>query len=86
MTPVLNGRQSVPAVQPAQPFLRRRELRTSLLIGLFCLLVYNANGRAISAGDCYPARYLPFAIWLHHSILLDPVSYTHLTLPTNREV
>ena len=39
----------------------RRELRASLLIGLCCLLVYNANLRSISAGDTYPARYLPFA-------------------------
>ncbi len=57
------------------PFLAgRRELRASLLIGLCCLLVYNANGRAISAGDTYPARYLPFAIWRYHSILLDPIA------------
>jgi hypothetical protein len=59
MTPVLGG---------------RRELRASLLIGLCCLLIYNANGRAISAGDTYPARYLPFAIWRYHSILLDPIA------------
>src|SRR3954463_2515672 len=59
MTPVLGG---------------RRELRASLLIGLCCLLVYNANGRAISAGDTYPARYLPFAIWRYHSVLLDPIA------------
>jgi hypothetical protein len=58
----------------AQRFLRRRELRASLLIGLCCLLVYNANRRAISAGDCYPARYLPFAIWRYHSVLLDPIA------------
>jgi hypothetical protein len=59
----------------AQGFLRgRRELRASVLVGLCCLLVYNANGRAISAGDTYPARYLPFAIWLHHSIVLDPIA------------
>jgi len=52
----------------------RRELRASLLIGLFCLLVYNSNGRAISAGDAFPARYLPFAIWRYHSVLLDPIA------------
>ena len=52
----------------------RRELWASLLIGLCCLLVYNANGRAISAGDTYPARYLPFAIWQHHSLRLDPIA------------
>ncbi|MFL6262614.1 MAG: hypothetical protein ACJ76Y_23190 [Thermoanaerobaculia bacterium] len=59
----------------ARRFLRgRRELWASLLIGLCCLLVYNANGRAISAGDTYPTRYLPFAIWRYHSVLLDPVA------------
>src|SRR5436305_9158530 len=52
----------------------RRELRASLLIGLCCLLVYNANGRAISSGDTYPARYLPFAIWRYHGVLLDPIA------------
>ncbi len=59
MTPVLGG---------------RRELRASLLIGLCCLLVYNANLRAISAGDAFPARYLPLAIWRYHSVLLDPIA------------
>ncbi|MFL6193170.1 MAG: hypothetical protein ACJ75H_03280, partial [Thermoanaerobaculia bacterium] len=58
----------------SQHFLRRRDLRASLLIGLCCLLVYNANRRAISAGDTYPARYLPFAIWQYHSLVLDPVA------------
>jgi hypothetical protein len=52
----------------------RRELRASLLIGLCCLLVYNANRRAISAADAYPARYLPFAIWQYHSLRLDPIA------------
>ncbi len=52
----------------------RRDLRASLLVGLCCLLVYNANGRAISAGDTYPARYQPFAIWRYHTVLLDPVA------------
>jgi hypothetical protein len=88
--PVLGGRRpasaALPAAQargggplpgpeergPVQRF--RRELRASLLVGLCCLLVYNANGRAISAGDAFPARYLPFAIWRYHSILLDPVA------------
>jgi hypothetical protein len=45
----------------------------SLLIGLCCIAVYNANLRSISAGDTYPARYLPFAIWHYHSIRLDPI-------------
>ena len=51
-----------------------RDLRTSLIIGICCLVVYNANGRAISAGDAIPARYLPFAILGHGTILLDPIA------------
>jgi len=52
----------------------RLDLRASLLLGLFCLLVYNANLRSISAGDTYPARYLPFGIWRYQTVLLDPIS------------
>jgi hypothetical protein len=48
--------------------------RTSLLIGLVCLLIYNVNGRGITAGDTYPARYLPFAIVQYQTIFLDPVA------------
>jgi hypothetical protein len=51
-----------------------RDLRTSLIIGICCLLVYNVNGRAISAGDAIPARYLPFAILGHGTVLLDPIA------------
>ena len=51
-----------------------RDLRASLIIALCCLVVYNANGRAISAGDAIPARYLPFAILEHRTILLDPIA------------
>jgi hypothetical protein len=58
----------------AEAKVDRERLRTSLLIGLCCLLVYNANLRAISAGDAYPARYLPFAIVQYHTIVLDPVA------------
>jgi hypothetical protein len=43
------------------------------LLGLCCLLVYNANRRAINAGDTLPARYLPFGIWRYGSLLLDPI-------------
>jgi hypothetical protein len=45
----------------------------ALLIGLCCLVVYNANGRAINSGDTYAARYQPFALWKHHTVLLDPI-------------
>jgi hypothetical protein len=49
-------------------------MRASLLIGICCLLIYNINGRAITAGDTYPARYLPFAIVQHHTLALDPIA------------
>ena len=58
----------------AQRFvLGRRELLVSLFLGLCSIMVFNANLRSISAGDTYPARYLPFAIWHYHSIRLDPI-------------
>ncbi len=61
--------------ETAQPFLGNwRDLRTGLVIFFCCLLVYNANGRSISAADTYPTRYLPFAIWRHHTLVLDPVA------------
>ena len=50
-----------------------RDLWASLLLALACLLVYNSNLRLISAGDTYPARYLPFGIWRYHTVLLDPI-------------
>lgn len=52
----------------------RGRFRVSLLIGLCCLLIYNANLRSISAGDTYPARYLPFAILQYHTLSLNPVA------------
>jgi hypothetical protein len=57
-----------------EPAQRHRDLRTSLLLGLVCLLVYNANLRSISSGDTYPARYLPFGLWGYGSLLLDPIA------------
>src|SRR5437764_4508814 len=63
-----------PAAHPEAEAGYRERLRTSILIGLCCLVVYNANLRAISAGDAYPARYLPFAIVQYHTIFLDPVA------------
>jgi hypothetical protein len=61
--------------RPGRSFLGDwRDLRASLIVGFCCLLVYNANGRSISAGDTYPTRYLPFAILRHHTLVLDPVA------------
>ena len=51
----------------------RRDLRASILIGLCCLIIYNANLRAISAADAYAARYLPFAILKDHTVFLDSI-------------
>ena len=58
--------------EPATP-ASAHALRTSLLIGIGCFLVYNANFRSISAGDSYPARYQPFAILRYGSLSLDPI-------------
>ena len=46
----------------------------ALLLALLSFVVYNANGRLISAADTYVARYLPFSILRHHTVLLDPVT------------
>src|SRR5258705_539372 len=62
------------AAPPRSEFRKNDGLRASLLIGLCCLLIYNANLRSISAGDTYPARYLPFAIVQYHTIFLDPIA------------
>ncbi len=51
----------------------RGTFRAGVIAGLICLVVYMLNFRSISAGDTYPARYLPFAIWHWHTVLLDPV-------------
>jgi hypothetical protein len=58
----------------AQPEVRDGRLKTSLLIGLCCLLIYNANRRAITAGDTYPARYIPFAIVQYHTVFMNPIA------------
>ena len=63
-----------PATNPETDVRLQGRLRASLLIGLCCLIVYNANFRSISAGDTYPARYLPFAILQYHTLFMDPVA------------
>jgi hypothetical protein len=47
--------------------------RAALLLALLALLVYNANFRLLGAGDTYPARFLPFALWNHGTLYLDPI-------------
>jgi hypothetical protein len=50
-----------------------RDRRTALLLALLAFLIYNANFRRIGAGDSYPARFLPFALWNHGTLYLDPI-------------
>lgn len=56
-----------------QPETWRRDVRISLLVGLACLLIYNANLRSIGSGDTLPARYLPFGLWRYGTLALDPI-------------
>lgn len=61
-----------------------RALTAPLLLGLFCLLVYNANLRQIGAGDTVPARYLPLILWHQGTLDLDAnarmVAHGHATV------
>ncbi len=61
------------ASNPYVPSRGFRDLKMALLLFVFSLTVYLSNGRLISAGDTYPARYLPFAILKHGTLTLDPV-------------
>ena len=53
-----------------------RSLKTPILLGLCCFLVYNANLRQIGSGDTVPARYLPLILW--HNGTLDLESNARL--------
>ena len=50
-----------------------RPVRTSLLLAVISLVIFNANLRPISIGDTFPARYIPFGIWRYRTVLLDPI-------------
>ena len=64
-------------VAAASPLQRRlRSLLAPLILGLACLLVYNANLRQIGAGDSVPARYLPLMLW--HTGSLELSAQQHL--------
>lgn len=56
-----------------EPQSTRRDVRAGILLGLLCLLIYNANLHGVGAGDTLPARYLPFGIWRDGSVLLDRI-------------
>jgi hypothetical protein len=55
-----------------RPF-RRADYRLAILLAVAAFLLYNLNFRAISSGDCLPARFLPFAVLEEGSLHLDPV-------------
>jgi hypothetical protein len=57
---------------PERGRIRSDRLR-AVMLGLAAFLVYNANFRSISSGDCFPARFLPFAMWQEGSLHLDSV-------------
>lgn len=58
------GVQAVEAAAP-DPVVegRRLDRKRAGLLFLLAFLVFNANLRPISAGDCFPARFLPFSLW-----------------------
>ncbi|MFY9826095.1 MAG: hypothetical protein WAM82_32315 [Thermoanaerobaculia bacterium] len=64
-SPALAGRKQ----EPPPP----QDGRRALVLALLALMVYNANFRLIAAGDSYPARFLPFALWNHGTLHFDPI-------------
>ena len=56
-----------------------------LVLGLLCLVVYNANLRTIGSGDTLPARYLPLIIWHDGTLSLSEherlVAHGHAVWP-----
>ena len=66
--------------------------RRSLPIGLLLLLVSMTMGTTVEAAEGLLAEPVPETVQFNRDIrpilsnLCYPVSYTHLTLPTNREV
>ncbi len=59
-----------PRKPPGRP---HNDRRAALFLALLACLVYNANFRLLAQGDSYPARFLPFALWNHGTLYLDPV-------------
>ena len=63
--------------------MRRRDARVHNL----ALAPVAAGGvLALAVGGVYTAWLAPQALWAAGGAAVPPVSYTHLTLPTNREV
>lgn len=58
----------LPASESIRP---QRDLAYFLLLLILFFVTYNANLRTISTDDSFPARFLPFALLLDHSLYLD---------------
>jgi hypothetical protein len=54
---------------PVAPLTRDRAV--ACLLMLIAFYIYIANGRVIAAGDSIPARLIPYAILLDHTVTLD---------------
>lgn len=53
--------------------LRNLDVQIALVLILLALFVYNVNFRLFGAGDTISARFLPFALWNHGTLHLDPI-------------
>lgn len=58
----------------ASPDRKPKASFVAFLMVIVAFVVYNTNGRLVSAGDNYPARYLPFSIIKHRTLKLDPIA------------
>ena len=71
-------------------FSRRQNEEISLGIKITAVLALASLPYYLAGGDWFPSywgRYLlPFSMWCYFLAVVCAVSYTHLTLPTNREV
>lgn len=57
-------------LQTARAF-HQRHASAALGLAILAFVVYNVNLRLIDAGDTFPARYLPLAIWRTGTLQLD---------------
>lgn len=48
--------------------------RAPLTYAVLAFLLYSINGRVVATGDSLPARFIPFAILGHGTVMLDPVA------------
>jgi len=73
MSAIVPGQPGSHTTQQLRARSSLRDAAIALLLAIVSFLVFNANGRLISAADTYAARYLPFSILRNHSVLLDPI-------------